>query len=456
MEKKNIAIIAAVIIVIVAIGAVLAVMGTGEKKVDDPSIGGIGTFVPIYGNATGDLYIDQNDIDVLEAMIKGDIQYDESKHPYADSNQDGVIDSKDVELVRNIIDVKPCEVLYQDYFGEVTAVNFPLKDRKIAVTYYQQAEACAILGVLDDVVVASKAATVYGTMWPTLDDAVEWGTTGSSAITDDAVEKFINNDVDLVICTPRIENQELAKRLHNERNIDFIQLWYNGDYCISTIQTMAILMDAQDKSKAYMDYCNGVMEDMSSKITDNTSKSILVINGYNAETDQITIMANERHGSYTLINKYLGKCYYEEGTNQFGFVYHNVEWLVNHSQDFDCIVFCMSGSSGYSDDQKTGTYYLQDDYNAKFEGVVKYFERTKAYQNGNIVGSVYPNIFGFSAYAVLEVIAAQVYPDSFDLDKSFDTLQEWFDKYNKVDIDVRTQGPITYTGTGYDASYPQL
>ncbi len=456
MDKKIIVVIAAIAIAAVAIAGAFLLMNGEQKDYSNTSIGEIGTFVPIYGNATSDLYINQEDVDMLQSIVDKKMDWDKSKAPYADANQDGAITAEDVTIVKNIINRKACKVMYEDYYGDVTTVNFPLKDVNIAVTYYQQAEACSILGVLDNVNVASKAATVYGSLWPTLKDAVEWGTTGSSAITDDAVEKFIENDVKLVVCTPRTENRELAQKLYDERGISFIQLWYNGNYCLSTIQTMGILMDAEDKSQAYMDYCNGIADKLKSKITDKSQHKGIVFSGYAAADDKISLLSNERHGCYVLLNKYLMDAYYEDGTNQFGFTYHNVEWLVTNDSKFDCMVFAMSGNSGYSDDQSTQTYYTQDSYNEKFEDVVSYFSKTSAYKNGMIIGSEYPNLFGFSAYPMLEVVAAQLYPDQFSLTDAMKDLQTWFDKYNVCDIDVTKNGPISYTGTEYKAAYPQL
>ncbi len=457
MDKKITMIAVVAVVVVVAVAAFFVLNNGGkDKDFSDTEIGEIGTYVPIYGNATSDLYINDDDVDMLQQMADGKLTWDKKKAPYADANQDGKIDSKDVEIVKKIIKVEPCEVMYEDYYGDVTKVNFPLKNMNIAVTYYQQAEACAILGVLNKINVASKAATVYGSMWPDLKKAVEWGTTGSSAITDDAVEKFIANDVKLVVCTPRTENHELAQRLHEERGINFIQLWYNGNYCLSTIQTMGILMDAKEKAQSYMDYCNGIAKELTSKIKNKSDHKVVVFSGYNSTTDQISILGNERHGAYVLVNKFLADAYTEDGTNQFGFVYHNVEWLVSNSQKFDAMVFCMSGNSGYSDDQTTGTYYTQSAYNTAFENAVSYFEKVKAYKDGMIIGSEYPNMFGFSAYPFLKVIAAQLYPDLFSLDDAMKSLQEWFDKYNVVDIDVTKNGPISYTGTEYKAKYPQL
>lgn len=456
-NKIKLAVVAIIVIVVIAAVAAYALSNDDDDKKDysETTIGEIGTYVPIYGNATGDLYINQEDVDMLQQIVDGGMEWDKSKAPYADANQDGKITQEDIDLVKKIINVESCEVMYEDYYGDVTKVKFPLKDVNIAVTYYQQAEACAILGVLDKVNVASKAATVYGSMWPSLKNAVEWGTTGSSAITDDAVEKMIDKKVKLVVCTPRTENRELAQRLYNEQGISFIQLWYNGNYCISTIQTMGILMDQKERSQAYMDYCNGIIKDISSKVTDSMKKSCLVISGYNAQNDQISILGNERHGSYVLIAKYLGNAYYENGTNQFGFVYHNVEWLIENSNKFDYIINCMSGNSGYSDDQSTGTYYTAEAYNTKFEGIASYFEKTDAYKNGNIIGSVYPNTFGFSAYPFLKLIAAQMY-GVYTIEEAYAEIQNWFDNYNVVNIDVTKNGPVSYTGSEYKTSYDQL
>ena len=219
---------------------------------------------------------------------------------------------------------------------------------------------------------------------------------------------------------------------------------------------MGILMDQQERSQAYMDYCNGIANELTSKIKDKSQHKAIVFSGYNSTTDQISILGNERHGAYVLVNKFLADAYTEDGTNQFGFVYHNVEWLITNDQKFDTMVFCMSGNSGYSDDQTTGKYYDQSVYNEAFETAISYFSKTSAYKNGTIIGSEYPNMFGFSAYPFLKVIAAQMYPDLFSLDDAMKSLQQWFDEFNVVDIDVTKNGPISYTGTEYKASYPQL
>ncbi len=457
MSKNTMILVVATVVIVVIAGAVAYVMLSGnDKDFSKVEIGEIGTYVPIYGNATSDLYIDDDDVDMLQSIIDGKSEWDINKAPFADANQDGKITSEDVDIVKNIIDRKPCLVRYQDYYGNVTKVNFPLVNMKIAVTYYQQAEACAILGVLEDIKVACAAATAYGTMWPSLKDAVAWGTPANSNIDDDAVEKIISNDVKLVVCTPRTENQAIGERLFEERGINFIQLWYNGDYCISTIQTMGILMDKEDKSRAYMDYCNGIANELSSKLKDKERLNVVVFNKYDASTDKMTVMSNDKHGAYVLINKYLANAYTEEGPNQFGLTYHNVEWLIENNNKFDGMIYSLQGNSGYVDNPNTGTYFTQADFNSYFEDVISSFTKTTAYKNGYILGTANHNIFGFSAYPLLKVLAAQLYPDLFSFEDAMESLQEWFDKYNVVDIDVTKTGPVSYTGTNFKTAYPQL
>ena len=80
----------------------------------------------------------------------------------------------------------------------------------------------------------------------------------------------------------------------------------------------------------------------------------------------------------------------------------------------------------------------------------------KAYEDGNIIGSVYANTFGFSAYAFLKLIAAQLYPDLFTLEEGIEEVQYWFDNFNTTKIDVTKVGAYTYTGDGYKTSYPKM
>lgn len=455
MDKKTTLIIAAVIVVIIAAAAAFVLVGGSEDKTDygDKKIGEIGTYITIYGNANSDLYIDENDVKMLESIVNGYTVWDKETMPYADANLDGKITEEDVQIVRNIIDVKECTVYYENYFGEATKINFPLKDRNIAVTYSQQAEVCNILGLMDNIKVASRAATdLYANLYPHLKTCVPFGSTGSSSIDDDGVEKMLQNDVSVVVCTPRTENQELAKRLTAERNMDFIMLWYNGEYCIPTVQTMGILFDEKERAEAYKEYCERIGGELKEKITDDIKKDAIVFRSADASAGTARLMVSDTHGTHYMVNTYLANAYTAETTNQFGFGTVTLEWVVANASDYDYFILLWY-PAGFQDATPNGDWVQQSDFNKAFEDFASNFTLTKVYQDGNIVSDVYDTMFSYSAYAFLKILAAQMYPDLFSMEDAQKDLQYWYDNIDKSDVDVKKVGTYYYTGENYKTSY---
>ncbi len=464
MDKQTTIIIAAVAVVAVVAVAAFIVMGNKDKDYSDTEIGDIGTYVPIYGNATGDLYIDNDDVDMLNQIIDGKMTWDKRKAPFADADQDGKITSKDVDLVKNIIDKKKCTVYYLDYYNEVEKVNFPLIDRNIAVTYYQQAEACNILGVMENIKCASLAAAgQYCTLYPHLDtlkDTQVFGTTGSSTLNDDAIEKIIANDVTVIVSTPSTQNYEPTKALREDRGIDTINLWYNGAYCYSTLMTMGIFMDRIDQVEDYMDFCDDVIKKITNKISDSDKKDILLMDSYYTSSAKYWFIASEANGSFTMINRYLANVYSAEDASQFGFVQRDLDWLMTNQAKYDAVVIAPT-PCGFRDlrvdgEYKSGDYYSRADYNTQCETQFATLERTNAYKNGHLIITAYDNTFGYSTYAMLPIIAAQLYPELFSLEDGLKILQKWFDEINVADVDVDEEGAFSYTGSDYKVSYPQV
>lgn len=463
MDKKILAIIGVAVVAVVIIAAAVLLLGK-DKTPDEPDIGEIGTYVPIYGNANNDLYIDNDDVKVIQAVIDGKIVWDKQKAPFMDANQDKTIDQKDIDLVKKIINKEKATVYYLDYYDEVEKVNFPLTNRNIAVTYYQQAEACNILGLMDNIKCASLAAAgQYTTLYPHLNDltdAQKFGTTGSSTLNDDAVDKIIANDVTVIVSTPSSGNYEPTKRLREDRGIDTINLWYNGAYCYSTLMTMGIFMDRIAQVEKYMDYCDGIVKKISGKISDDKRKDILLMDSYYTSSAKYWFIASDANGSFTMINRYLANVYSADDASQFGFVQRDIDWLLANQANYDAVVIAPT-PCGFRDLRvdgvyQYGDYYSRTDYNTQCEVQFETLSKTNAYKSGDLVITSYDNTFGYSTYAMLPVIAAQLYPELFDLDDALESLQEWFDEINVADIDVKTEGAFSYTGTAYEVNYPQV
>ncbi len=409
--------------------------------------------VPVYGNANNDLYINSDDVKIIQAIADGKTAWDKEKIPYADANCDGKVDSADVTLVNNIISKTKSTVYYKNYFGENQALNFPLKNRKICVTYWQQAEEMAILGEWQNVRVASANVTERNGLLYDLSNVKTIGTVGSSKITDAGAEVITNEGIDLIVATPSSTVKETADKFI-AKGVDVVYLWYAAEYTIPTIMTMGILMDKETKAKEYYDYCSSVESKIVDKVGGNKA-NVLVTCLFEDEASRYSskggmdVLSGDQAGAYYLINK-IGNAYHADDTDNWGYSYRSTEWIIANDT-FDWIIDCESGAGFANVD---GHFFTQDAYNERFEKNVIYYKGTNAYKSGNLIGSTFDFLSGFSGYAMLPVIASQMYGDSvYSMEEALGNLQYWFDNFTAADVDVKSQGGYRYTGTEYKTSY---
>ncbi len=150
MNSKSIVIIVAVII---AIGGIAAFQLLNSEKKD---VGGHG--LEIFGNVDGDNDVDEKDATLLEKYIKaidGDSEAPEITIQFADVNGDSVIDSKDVQCIRDIASGKAEEIRFLDGNGVDMTVSTDID--RIGAEYFCNTELCMILGVMDKVVAVDYA-----------------------------------------------------------------------------------------------------------------------------------------------------------------------------------------------------------------------------------------------------------------------------------------------------------
>ena len=103
MDRKIALAIIAVAVVVIAAAAVLLAGNSDEKdgieSSDIPS--GKDTRLTILGNADLDDDLDDHDVRMIEAVIENEGTV--GQYPYADANNDGVIDAQDVEFVKKLV-----------------------------------------------------------------------------------------------------------------------------------------------------------------------------------------------------------------------------------------------------------------------------------------------------------------------------------------------------------------
>ncbi|MBR2254556.1 MAG: hypothetical protein IJ856_01860, partial [Candidatus Methanomethylophilaceae archaeon] len=291
------------------------------------------------------------------------------------------------------------------------------------------------------------------------------GTVGSSSINEAGVETILDNKVDLIVATPSNSVKTTCDALMNDDSrgyhIDVVYLWYASSYCIPTIMTMGILMDAEADALAYAQYCYDAEKNITSKISDGDKKDAIVICGFEptsmasrmSSKGGLDVISGDQAGAYYLMSK-IANTYHATDTDNWGYCYRSVEWFIENDKLFDVIIDTESGA-GFAkvNDNGTDRFYTQDEYNARFENSIKYFAGTEEYVDGWIVGSTFDFLSGFSGYAMLPVIAAQLYPDQFNMSDAISNLQYWFDNFTTVKLDVTKVGGYRYTGDKFNTAY---
>jgi|GEM_PF-647250 len=102
ITMKMITVIAVAAVVVGATAGIAYMLLTQDDGPDGPNIS---AGLEVYGNADGDWKIDENDINIIQKIIDGEL--DPEDYPLADANQDGIIDEKDIEHVRAIMNASP-------------------------------------------------------------------------------------------------------------------------------------------------------------------------------------------------------------------------------------------------------------------------------------------------------------------------------------------------------------
>jgi ABC-type Fe3+-hydroxamate transport system substrate-binding protein len=453
MDGKLMAIGIAAIVVVAGIGVVVGInIGGNDKKNADDNVAYGSDTVVIYGNANNDSFINDDDLQFVKDIVDKKTAWDRSKNPFADADCNGEITQADVDKIQMIINKESGKIFYKNYFGEDQEISFPLVNKKIAVTYWQQAEAVAILGQWSNVKVANAYVTqIKNNQYP-CEGIVEVGTTGSSAksVDDNGVSEMIKAKIDLIIATPTTAVKTgCDKVIVDGVKADAIYLWHMGNSSIPTILTMGIMFNQEEQAQKYAKFCYDLIDKVEGKLSGVEKKDIIVTTMYanQATRPDITVCSGVgREGTCTVL-QHLGNVYNNwNGINDFGMASYQKEWFVGDGDKFDVIFMAYS-----SVDQFT---YTQDKFNESFEDFITYFKNTKAYNNNGMIGA--PYIFaGYSMFSMMMYAAWMIYPDLFSLEEAQDSLQEWFDTFTVAKVDVKKDAVCYYTGTAYKTLYAE-
>ncbi len=131
MNAKIIAVAAAAIIAVAAIGAFLLLQNSDSKEAAESADGRL----HIFGNANNDDYLNADDMafikDIISKNSDGDSSNDvgwKTEYPYADANHDGKLDSSDAAAAQALADRREGTTVYfVDGNDEVKSIEYPVK-----------------------------------------------------------------------------------------------------------------------------------------------------------------------------------------------------------------------------------------------------------------------------------------------------------------------------------------
>ncbi len=440
MDKKMQAIIGIVVIVVV-IAAAFVILNNGNKSNDnggdDPIDDGATQWpsrVLVYGNANNDDYLNMNDVYFIKDLIsKGN--WDSEAYPYADANCDGKLNEDDVTYLQDLLAGKSMKMYYTNVYGDTSYFNYPLGDRQICVTRNYGFMMCELLGIYDHITGGTTTAIgLSESRYPgcsSLTNLGAWNSSDLSSLT----ENFLASDCSVIIGHL---SKDLYEKVHASGKIaDHILLYantqvYDNIDIVTSMMTLGVLFDRGQEARAYAAY----WDNMNSMIQDR-------VKDLQKYTDIICYEPNATETGIDTLGETPG-AYYGDVWN---IMHLPLEDIADHDKDGyykteienvlkknpDVIFICMT--SGRTD-------YTPEQAQALFEEYAAHFKESDAYKNKMIFGFNYETMGTYIGVSALGLLASYVWPGSFDEGDGWNMLQEAYDTFTVLDIDVRQAGGL--------------
>ena len=244
------------VVVGVLVGFGLANHGTGASEHL-----GDGYALQIYGNASGDWYVDEADIEFLRAIIAGE----EEATEFADANRDGVIDERDIDQVQRLIDGTADTIWLLDGNGDPIKVSLPIQ--RIGVEYLSNAELMNVLGVSDRVVALDSAAYILREVYfPGRDDFLAMGQMHANP----AYETIFEMELDALFTFSPF-NIDVKQQNLPDTDIVFLGLYWpnviepQDSQFVQGVLKAGYLLGAPARAYAYVDWLLGLVETMAER-----------------------------------------------------------------------------------------------------------------------------------------------------------------------------------------------
>ena len=251
---KLVAVIAVLIVAIAAVSVVLLSNGNDEKPVKETGR------LLVYGNANNDDYLDDRDVNFIQNIVDGKIEWNSSTNKFADADTDGKITSKDVELVKKFLNKEQCLMYYQDTWGRASYVHYPITGN-IGVMDWRQADLTVSLGIWDRVV-ACGTPGMNEKKTPGFKEKADASGYGYYVDVETVIKSGKTLGVEVVLAYTGSDGtaEQLQKDLiGSDSKIDLIAV-DRTDLRVMAMTT-AVLLGCDEAGQKYVEYCDKIIAD---------------------------------------------------------------------------------------------------------------------------------------------------------------------------------------------------
>ena len=452
MMKNQLYLIVGAVVIVVAAAAIAVTFNSSDDSDDTERIDfeyQSEVNLAIFGNANGDDYLNTDDVQVIQDIIDGAIQYDPKKYSFADTDANGVIDSKDIDLLNKILNGESCTMYYWGAHAEVESIDFPLaSDCKIGTRHMYPIDALIILGEYDNVVATSNNTILnsistdglrnpgMGTKIVNVGSPWDGGEGGCEAALNAGVNVWIDSG------SSRTYNDYTSLASAAGIDLQVICLNITGYNANSPSQYGGLLMlgymfQKTDEAYSYYNWLMGIADTISTKVK-----------ALGTEWTYITPMETESKTEVSEDTKFHnGGMFGDVATidmtgmtsvnvvSDGGCPTVSVESII--SLDPNVIVII-----GFETSDKT-----KAELQSNFDKYVETYSGTNAYKNGNIYLVNYYNIATYSSVTFLWQLAALIWPDLFDEETGQQYLEYYYENFSMYDASALTDMGNAYVYT---------
>ncbi len=432
VSTKIIAIAAVAVLVAAAVGVIIVTQDNGSS--DKKKSTEIGT-AAVYGNANNDNYLDGDDLDQLQKIIDANT-WDKEKYPYADANQDGVVNDEDKTYVQNFIDGKKQKMYYTGSYGQTVYFNYPATNKKIAASSDYGLMLLQILGIYDKVEYAAQDRVIDRLDENRYPGCTTFKTLGNYTSSDyeTFVENFLASGCTILVGQVTSSVYDMIHDSGQEADLILLsssaEIQSGGMDVVSSVLTAGILLGCGDAARKYADYFEEITSYLNSSTNGVKTKDYLLIyNPSNAVT--CTIHTSDGKGgwkgdAWNMQYLPLTTDFKWNGTAANG-KSNGVEVETVLEMDPEIIIFSIWNKAKDGSDPAEVQAIVDD--------MAQYFKETSAYKNGKIYAVAYETYGTYLGVAGLYLLASMIWPDEFDTDKGWELFEEGISTYTLIDTD---------------------